>query len=138
MIHSPTHAGCQTFGFLIWKWCKDRAQELIRTDWDAARLHPEVSITGLDHLLPLAPPEPGKLRLVQIEVDPEYAMTTDLNKPIIAAPLAPEHDDSGNRSVMVIDGWHRVYRARREGREVLPIFLLSPDAEQACRIPIFI
>ncbi|WP_027944048.1 hypothetical protein [Amycolatopsis taiwanensis] len=135
--HSPTHLGCQTFRFMVWQWCITTAEELIRADGEAAAtFYPEGGITTLDQFLPLEPEKPGYMRLIQIEVDHDYAMTqTDLTKPIIVAPIKPEKGEYG---VIVIDGWHRVDRARKEGREHLPVYMLSPDAEQACRIPIFI
>lgn len=59
-------------------------------------------------------------------------MTTDLSVPIIVAPIAPESgQDNGS---IVIDGWHRIYRARREGRDTLPALLLTPETERTARI----
>ncbi|PKW15943.1 hypothetical protein [Saccharopolyspora spinosa] len=136
MRHSPTHQGCQAFRFAAWKWCINTAEVLIDADGEAAATFYEQSgITTLDQFLPLEPAEPGFMRLIEIGIDHDYAMTqTDLGKPIIVAPVAPETGDNG---VIVIDGWHRVYRARKEGREHLPVYLLTPYAEKASRIPIF-
>ncbi|SFO83033.1 hypothetical protein SAMN05421810_101101 [Amycolatopsis arida] len=135
--HPPTHRSCQTFRFAAWQWCLDTAEELIRADGEAAAtFYPKGGITTLDPLLPLEPARPGFMRLIVIEIDHDYAMTqTNLAKPIIVAPVAPEKGDNG---VIVIDGWHRVYRARKEGREHLPTYLLTPYAEKASRIPVFI
>ncbi|WP_134663964.1 hypothetical protein [Amycolatopsis sp. CFH S0078] len=137
MTHSPGHEHCQTFRFVAWQWCIDTAEELIRADGEAAAtFHPQGILTSLDQFLPLEPARPGFLRLIEIEIDHDYAMTrTELVKPILVAPIEPEKGDNG---VIVIDGWHRVYRARKEGREYLPFYLLTPYAEQKSRVPVWI
>ncbi|GIG57366.1 hypothetical protein Lfu02_17380 [Longispora fulva] len=57
---------------------------------------------------------------VPAHVDPAYAMTADLEKPLIM--LQP-----GPGTVVVGDGWHRVYRAVVEGRRQLPAYLLTVE-----------
>lgn len=136
MTHPPLHEKCQIFRFMIWQWCIDTAEELIQVDPTAAELVPEGDITRLGKFLPLNPDPPGIVPLVRVHVDVEYAMTVDLDKPVIAARLVSESGKDGG--VIVIDGWHRVFRALWEGREHLPTYLLSAEAEQACRIPIYI
>ncbi|MER7009932.1 hypothetical protein ABT324_00690 [Saccharopolyspora sp. NPDC000359] len=136
MTHSPMHEDCQTFRFGTWQWCVDTAEELIRDDPSAATLVAEGDISGLGKLLPFHPDPPGVVPLIRVHVDIDYAMTTDLSKPIIAARLVSEAgEDCG---VVVVDGWHRVFRALWEGRVHLPTYLLSNETERACRIPIFI
>lgn len=134
--------GCQVFHFAAFRWCVTQAQELI--DADAARtdlrrppgfLVPEADITGCDQFLPLAPDPPGMLRLIRVDVDTEYAMTTDLTKPLIVAPLRYKGEDLGS---IVIDGWHRIYRARREGRTALPVYRLTEDTAEAVSIPLLL
>jgi hypothetical protein len=66
-----------------------------------------------------------------IRIAPEHAMTTDIAKPLTIAPLPSEAQYTG---AIVIDGWHRVYRALRENRTHLPMYLISPATEQAARI----
>lgn len=51
-------------------------------------------------------------------IDREYAMTTDLSVPLIAATF-----EGGG--IQVIDGYHRFYRAYKEGVESLPLHVLS-------------
>lgn len=52
-----------------------------------------------------------------IVIDKDYALTTDLNNPII---LAHSFDNDGNSiGVLMIDGHHRCYKAEKEGIEKL-------------------
>ncbi|MGI5281727.1 hypothetical protein ACQEVF_59300 [Nonomuraea polychroma] len=69
--------------------------------------------------------ETGPLFLVHINED--YAATVDLTKPLIVAPIP----DAGN---LVIDGWHRIWKARKTGVETLPAHLLAPEEEYRVRI----
>lgn len=110
-----------------------QALELIQADPTAAEMVEEMDITELDGFLGLKPPAPGKTRPVVVSVDKEYALTkTNLEKPILAIRFT---DDNGiYLSDIVIDGWHRVYRARVEGRNELPTYMLSAKAEKAVRI----
>lgn len=135
MAHPDTHIGCQTFQFLARSWCISLALELIATDPTAAEHTDQAAIDGLDQYLDLIPDEPHTLRLLVVNVDKDYAACADLTQPIIVVRyLTDAGDDIG---LMVIDGWHRVYRARTEGRTHLPAYLLSPDAERAARFPTF-
>jgi hypothetical protein len=61
-----------------------------------------------------------------IYIDKEYAMTVDLSRPLIVAHIAGDY--------LLIDGWHRMYRARQEGVEQLKAHLLSEDDEAKVRI----
>ncbi|MFE0021930.1 hypothetical protein [Amycolatopsis sp. NPDC059021] len=98
-----------------------------------ATFHEHTLITGLGQFLSLEPAREGHVKLIEVKVNIEYAMTkTDLTKPLIVAPLPIGEEPA---ELMVIDGWHRIYRALSEGRETLPAFLLNPAAEEAIRIP---
>jgi hypothetical protein len=64
------------------------------------------------------------------DLDREYAMTTNLDQPLIFATLqapgkAPE--------LLLIDGWHRTYRAHAEGRTHLPGRVLTIEESLAIR-----
>lgn len=121
------------FTFAAYRWCIDTALHLVRTD-PAAAARVEADITSLDSFLPLAPPRPGVVRLIQVQIDDTYAMTqTDLDEPILIASMVST--DGEHLGETVIDGWHRVYRARRENRTHLPGLVLSPEAERTARIP---
>jgi hypothetical protein len=54
--------------------------------------------------------------------DRDYAMSTDLAKPVIVAHLLI---DGMEPSPLLIDGTHRLYRAWREGVPQLPAYLLT-------------
>lgn len=135
MTHPAAHDACQVFRFLARAWCVTQALELIDADPTAAEFISEADITGLDGFLDLTPPTPGHLRLFVVEVDKEYALTqTDLEVPILLVRIMYEGEDLG---CLVIDGWHRVYRARIEGRTSLPAYLLSAEAERTVRIDLY-
>lgn len=60
-------------------------------------------------------------------VDADYAMTTDLSKPILFAPYCGiQHT--------CIDGWHRVYKAVMTGVEVLTCRILTQEESERCLI----
>lgn len=82
-------------------------------DPGAAEHARQVDITVLDGYLELTPPTPGTVRPFVVEVDPDYAPTsTNLGTPLLVIRiLAKDCEDLG---CMVIDRWHRVYRARVE------------------------
>jgi hypothetical protein len=62
-----------------------------------------------------------------IRVNDAYLDQVDLTRPILIAPI-PELGD------LVIDGWHRVHRALRDGLTHLPARLLTEADEQHIRI----
>ncbi|RFS85973.1 hypothetical protein D0T12_04860 [Actinomadura spongiicola] len=63
-----------------------------------------------------------------IRVDADYAETVDLSRPLLAVPL-PEV-----RTPIVIDGWHRIHKARETGVAELPVIFLDAHDERACRL----
>jgi hypothetical protein len=63
-------------------------------------------------------------------LDTEHAMTTDLTRPLLVIPFSGE--------CVIIDGWHRLYRAAVEGVADVLIFLLTQaeaDAIQWLHLP---
>ncbi|NRQ31350.1 ParB N-terminal domain-containing protein [Nonomuraea sp. NN258] len=62
-----------------------------------------------------------------VYVKEDHAATVDLSKPLIVAPV-PE------LGTLVIDGWHRIWKARKAGVETLPAVLLTPDEEHRVRM----
>jgi hypothetical protein len=69
-----------------------------------------------------------------IRIDTEHALAMDVSRlaePLIGVALPTGED--GGRDNILIDGWHRVYRAFHEGVETLPIYILNDDEELACR-----
>ena len=103
-------SGREVFRLLAWARDIGEAHRL-------AAGHPvhQVDIGGLAGFAPL------------IHVNPAHLDAVDLAAPILIAPV-PE---LGN---LVIDGWHRIHRALRDGVTVLPARMLSETDEQHCRI----
>ncbi len=52
-------------------------------------------------------------------LEPERAKTADLTVPVIFIPFAGAH--------LLIDGWHRLYRAVTEGVDTIPCHLLTEE-----------
>jgi hypothetical protein len=100
----------EVFRLLAWAWDVGEAHRLA-----AGHSVIQVDIGGLAGFAPL------------IRVNPTHVDEVDLAVPILIAPV-PE---LGN---LVIDGWHRVHRALRDGVTVLPARMLTSADEQHCRI----
>ncbi|UBU16614.1 hypothetical protein [Nonomuraea gerenzanensis] len=62
-----------------------------------------------------------------IYVNESHAATVDLAQPVLLAPFA----GAGH---IPIDGWHRIWKARREGVETLPALALTPEEEFRVRM----
>jgi hypothetical protein len=77
------------------------------------------------HSVPLLGPGPG--------FDRDYAMTTDLARPVIIATVPVP--DGGPPAPLLIDGTHRLYKAAVTGREHLPSLWLTPEETLAVRHP---
>ena len=78
---------------------------------------------GSPHTVSLIGPGP--------DFDPQYAMTTDLDEPLIIASVTA--DGTGPPSPLLIDGCHRLYKAARLGREHLPSLVLTLEETLAIR-----
>jgi hypothetical protein len=123
--HADGHRRCEVFTFtlLARRWCVDLAYELTEANPDGVARCGEAEITGLRGWLGL------------IHIDTKHAATVDLSKPLLVVPL---RDGAGeDAGPLVIDGWHRVHRALSEGRSHLPALVVTPEIEQAARIPIW-
>jgi hypothetical protein len=77
------------------------------------------------HAVPLIGPGPG--------FDPDYALTTDLDDPVIIASITAA--GSGPPAPLLIDGCHRLYKAARLGREHLPSLVLTAAETLSIRRP---
>ena len=103
-------SGSEVFRFLAWAWDIGQAHRRA-ADYP---VH-QVDIGGLARFASL------------IRVDPAHVDEVDVAVPILVAPV-PE---LGN---LVIDGWHRVHRALRDGVTVLPARMLTEADEKQIRI----
>jgi hypothetical protein len=65
------------------------------------------------------------------EFNRRYAMTTDLEKPVIVATLRSE--ETGDESPLLIDGTHRLFRAYQDGVAALPAYVLSVEESLSIR-----
>lgn len=68
-------------------------------------------------------------------VDPVRAMSDaiDPDIPVILALIARERQGEPPIPIL-IDGYHRLYKAYREERIRIPCYALMPEEEQACRL----
>ena len=107
------------FRFLAAIWDVTLAKNIVKGDGRPVTGH--VKLSDLDSY--------GGL----IGVDEEHAKTVDLDEPIIIAHIwsADETEDLG---FMPIDGWHRIHRARLEGRETLNCYVLTDRESKQVRI----
>ena len=68
---------------------------------------------------------PMLLRLYP-DIDPAYALTTDLSQPLLFAPIGDK--------VRLIDGSHRVLKALFYNIDELPAYFLTPEESEASLI----
>lgn len=66
------------------------------------------------------------------DMDEEYAMTTDLNRPLLLT-LFVRHLAVANEpnTLQLLDGWHRLYKALLTGVEHLPVYLLTLEQSES-------
>lgn len=130
--------GCRYFNFMIWSWCVTYAQTLIEASpATAAELTEYADITTADSFLGLGERREDTVTLVGYKrLNREYAATVDLTKPIIVAGIVSDKGSEEDKTV--IDGWHRIYRARTENLDCLPAYILSVEASIACRVDTFV
>ncbi len=62
-----------------------------------------------------------------VTIDEEYAMAhSDLNSPVIAVQIVIAE----SKDFFVIDGWHRIFKARQLGIENLPVHILNESESE--------
>lgn len=106
-----TDPGGETFSFVNYAWDVAAGLEL------AADLPVRpFAVRSALQLLPL------------IYVDEEHAAGADLSVPLLAAPFRPAD------SILVIDGWHRIWRAHHTGVAELPCRVLTEEQEARVRL----
>ena len=74
-------------------------------------------------------PQPWFGWLGLIQIDPEHMASADLERPILVVKIR----ELGS-SPLVIDGWHRLAKAQRDGVADLPVIVLDEDQEYDVRI----
>lgn len=100
------------FDFFTYRWDVTRA-------WQIAASLPAGEFN--------AEPWFGWLGLIQIEED--HLASADLGKPILIVKIREL-----NSSPLIVDGWHRLARAQRDGVTRLPVVVLNEDQEYAVRV----
>ncbi|WP_059007903.1 ParB N-terminal domain-containing protein [Streptomyces specialis] len=100
------------FQFLTFRWDVTRAKE-IAAGITPVRLNPE-PFYGL---------------LSAIEINEQHAARVDITRPLLAVKI---RDFDG--AALIIDGWHRVARAQRDGITDLPVIVLDEAQEWEARV----
>jgi hypothetical protein len=119
----------QRFQFGPWLFNIDEAQALIAEkprEAAVASVPPMAHFYGLD----VIGNEGSTSMFTPAGLDREYAMTTDLEEPVIIAQL---RSTSGGSFHLLIDGIHRLYRAYAERVDQLPAYVLSVDESLSIR-----
>lgn len=66
-----------------------------------------------------------------VRIDEEYAMAhSDLKSPVIAVKIVIGE----GTDFFVIDGWHRIYKARQLGVEMIPVHILNDSDSELVTI----
>jgi hypothetical protein len=76
------------------------------------------------------PEEAGVALFAPKYLDPDYAMTTDLDEPVLIATLRGNED---RQFPLLIDGTHRIYKAHALGTASLPAYVLDEDESLTIR-----
>jgi hypothetical protein len=74
------------------------------------------------HPLPLA-----TLETIIVDVEKAMSPEVDLSVPLL---VLQGKNPSGSEWKMVIDGWHRIYKASQEGKRKLPAFLFTVEESE--------
>ncbi|MFD9950768.1 hypothetical protein ACFWYW_27325 [Nonomuraea sp. NPDC059023] len=99
------------FQMLAWRWNVTAAKKLARGREAEGRINPR-EWSGMLHLIAL---------------DTDHAARVDMSEPLIVITVP----DSG---MLIIDGWHRLYRALDTGVPELAAVILTAEEELACRM----
>jgi hypothetical protein len=132
VLHRCEPGRCHRYNF-SWigvVWCVTYALELLAQDPSLGQ--PFIGeITGLDGSIGF-PPDPDRNTVGLFAVDVEHAATVDLSKPPLVVRLVSAKGEG--LGTQIIDGWHRVYKARTQGLTELPMIMLPPEVELAIRV----
>jgi hypothetical protein len=123
----PSAAGQPQQWFVLRPWLFDvtLANWLLRAAPRPARPLPVEPWARAYGLLPAPGGSPHTVSLIGPgpDFDPQYAMTTDLDKPVIIASVTA--DGTGQPYPLLINGCHRLYKAAVTGRPELPALVLT-------------
>lgn len=119
----------QRFQFGPWVFNIDRALALVAEaprETGVVNVLPTARFYGLDTI----EGDEARSLFSPMRLDREYAMTTDIDTPVLVATALNE---DGHDYHLLIDGIHRLYRAYTEGAEELPAYFLTLKESQAVR-----
>lgn len=113
----------QRFQFGPWLFNVNEAKAIIAEqprDTHTLVVHPWAHFYGLDS------PDGRSFSIFRpgTSFNPDYALTTDLHKPLIVATLRSRQDET---FPLLIDGTHRLYHAHIEGVTELPAHVLTVE-----------
>jgi hypothetical protein len=112
LVELLTEAPEQTFTFLGKSWNIDAAIEMIKAQNIPSE---EFAVSDLASLLGL------------VRVDKKHATNADLSNPVILATL--------KEGLMLIDGYHRVTKAKNDGIEKLSGYVLDEEQSRSIELP---
>ena len=118
------------FSFLAFQWDVGKARELVKGRKPNSEI-PDTEVFYHTWLEGYDQP----LRIPLINIDIEYAMSdaVDTSVPLIAV-IIPDDDGAATSNGVLIDGWHRAYKAYHTGVKKLDMHVLTPEEEVECRI----
>lgn len=125
---------CDMFFYVARRWCLTHVKELLAADPSLATPF-LAEIQGLDEILGITPPQPGHIRLLQVQIDKDKAMEADASELPLAVQFIAEPSglDCGP---VIIDGWPLLYKLRRQGFDQADMLMLAAEVEEAVRVPI--
>lgn len=96
--------------------------------WSVAEARKRAEATGVLAKISLSETGMTKelIRSLYPDLDEKRALTRDLTQPLLFLPFYGQF--------VLIDGWHRTYKALLTGVDILPCYLLSEQDTKACLI----
>jgi len=67
-------------------------------------------------------------------VDEARAMSEEIDTTIPVILVLVQGEPDTRPQLLLIDGLHRLYKAYREHKEVIPCYALTPEEERQCRL----
>lgn len=121
----------QTFHYAHWVWDIEKAEQLIQK---RRKKDKDITSANVDHIfesirwsLPEHPVFAG------IMIDPNYALTkADISKPLIFGQFKDRKTKQWYS--ILIDGHHRLYRAKHEGLKEMPAYCLNKRENNAAML----
>lgn len=107
----------EIFTFLKKRWSICKAKEIIKAKKKKTMAF---EVNSVSCILPF------------IHINEEHALSSEIN--LDSPCIMIECDSKGGIEHMFIDGWHRIWRAKHEGKEILRTYLLSSKEAEECEL----